>query len=174
MGHGNAVDVFSRVQAWTVAMLESPGVSVSLIGSKLGIGAYVLGVGCENCVWSQIRRLWATADGAMRRRPSCGEFGVCGQEAGLCESRQCASRTRRDEVSDDLAVPRKIFHTDDVPVLAGVFQRVLRPLYLGNEYSGTEECTVVGSSPWTMTVSWGAHGSGWVCAKNKSGVGVTM
>jgi hypothetical protein len=47
-------------------------------------------------------------------------------EQGGDGRRQRSSQARRDEVSDNPTMPRRISHQDDVPVCAGVIQWVLR------------------------------------------------
>ena len=55
-----------------VAMLESPGVSVSQIAAELGIGATVLGRWRRELRQEPTRRFGATVDRGMRSWPCCG------------------------------------------------------------------------------------------------------
>ena len=56
----------------TVAMLESPGVSVSQIAAELGLERQCWGAGDGSGVRSRRRRLWARVDRGMSTWPSCG------------------------------------------------------------------------------------------------------
>ena len=110
-----------------VAMLKSPGVSVSQIAAELGIGETVLGR------WRRELRQGAAQafPGPGRSRDEevarCDGGWPASPRSGIfCEKRQRSSRERRDEVSDDPTMPRGLSHPDDVPVSAGVAQRVLR------------------------------------------------
>ena len=50
-----------------MAMLDTPGASVSQIAAELGIGAACSGAGGASCVRNQRRRFLATVDPARRR-----------------------------------------------------------------------------------------------------------
>src|ERR1700704_6667822 len=109
-----------------VAMLKSPGVSVSQIAAELGIGATVLGR------WRRELRQGAAQafPGPGRSRDEevarCDGSWPASPRSGIfCEKRQRSSRAHRDEVSDDPTMPRYVFHPDDVPVLAGLPQWIL-------------------------------------------------
>jgi hypothetical protein len=56
-------------------------------------------------------------------------------------------RARRDYVSNDPAVPQRVSHPDDVPVLAGVAQRVLGLGDSASEWASPGACLVTGVGP---------------------------
>jgi transposase len=131
-----------------VAMVESPGVSVSQIAEELGIGANVLGR------WRRELRREPEQAFPGHGRPREEELGHLRRElARVTKERDflreaaASSRERRDEVSNDPAVPRSLFHPNDVPVFAGLAQWVL---WLGD---AAPKCTSPSECPITHTDS---------------------
>jgi transposase len=99
----------AEYQRETVAMFESPGVTVHQIATELGIGATVLGR------WRREENL----------APLRLELARMTKERDFFEKRQRSSRERREEVSDDPTMPHRVSHPDDVPVFAGLIEWAL-------------------------------------------------
>jgi len=110
-----------------VAMLDVPRVTVSQIASDLGIGANILGR------WRRELRQAPKQAFAGNGRPRDEEVSQLRRElARMTKERDFLREAvaffakRRNKVSDDPAMPRRIPHPIDVPVFTGVGQRVLR------------------------------------------------
>ena len=165
-----------------VAMLESPGVSVSQIATELGIGATVLGRGRR-----KLRRQPVQAFQGQDR-PRDEELVLLRREdtesprSGIfCEKRQRALRARRDDVddvSDDPTLCRDAFLILMMCRCLQVSpQRVLRLGEPGTElreprrmrgYLRGSVCCIP-----TMTGSGEVRASGKTCATPGSGVDAT-
>ena len=109
-----------------VAMLESPGVTVSQIPADLGIGANVLGRWCREL--RQEPKSAFVGHGRSRDEEMSQlrrELVRVTKERDFYEKRQRSSRERRSEVSDDPTMPQCLSHPIDVSVFTRVGQRVL-------------------------------------------------
>jgi transposase-like protein len=134
-----------------VAMLESPGVTVRQIAVELGIGATVLGR------WR--RELCQESAQAFRGngRPRDEDLALLRRElarvtkgAGFFARSGSVLRERVAMTYRMIQRCRDASHPADVPVFAGLAQRVL---WLGNptaECAGPGQCTAVGANPYAV------------------------
>jgi len=117
-----------------VVMLDALGVSVSQVAADLGIGATVLGR------WRRELRQGPDQAFVGHGRPRDGELAL--RSGIFCETRPRSSRARRDAVSDDPTMPRGLSPPDDVPMCAGLPQRVLRLGQATAESASPGECPI--------------------------------